>query len=164
MEGEQYYSEAHIRDGAYRDGRYYATTSFRSEIPVPYFLWAEYNLQHPSVDFNKAIRVVSFLANNCVSQNNREQLLQSLIQQSQWIRVDSLSQCLHNADSPSGLVDMSNKTDIMKEYLFHLALENPQQDNYITEKWYGVPWQRGHYRSFGDHPILRIMFHLIQLL
>jgi Glycosyltransferase family 10 (fucosyltransferase) C-term len=135
MEGEQYYSEAHIRNGAYWDDRYYATTSFRCEIPVPYFSWTECNLQHPSVDFNKAIRGVSFLANNCVSQNNREQLVQSLIE---WIRVDSFSQCLHNADLPSGLVDMSNKTDIVKEYLFHLALENQQQDDYITEKVSGA--------------------------
>ena len=135
MEGEQYYSEAHIRNGAYWDDRYYATTSFRCEIPVPYFSWTECNLQHPSVDFNKAIRGVSFLANNCVSQNNREQLVQSLIE---WIRVDSSSQCLHNADLPSGLVDMSNKTDIVKEYLFHLALENQQQDDYITEKVSGA--------------------------
>jgi alpha-1,4-fucosyltransferase len=71
------------------------------------------------------------LANNCVSQNNREQLVQSLME---WIRVYSFSQCLHNADLPPGLVDMSNKTDIMKEYLFHLTLENQQQDDYITEK------------------------------
>jgi hypothetical protein len=90
MEGEQYYSEAHIRNGAYRDGRYYATTSFRLEIPPPYFSWAEYSLQHPTVDYNNAIRGVSFLANNCVSQNNREQLVQPLIQQSHWIRVVSI--------------------------------------------------------------------------
>jgi Glycosyltransferase family 10 (fucosyltransferase) C-term len=36
------------------------------------------------------------------------------------------------------LVDMSNKTDIMKEYLFHLGLENQQQDDYITEKVWGA--------------------------
>jgi hypothetical protein len=33
---------------------------------------------------------------------------------------------------------MSNKTDILKEYLFHLAFENQQQDDYITEKVWGA--------------------------
>ena len=33
---------------------------------------------------------------------------------------------------------MSNKTDIMKEYLFHLAFENQNEDDYITEKLWGA--------------------------
>ncbi|KAG7353054.1 glycosyltransferase family 10 fucosyltransferase [Nitzschia inconspicua] len=135
MEGKQYYSEAHVRAGAYRDNRFYATTSFRSEIPVPYFSWAEYNIQHPPVDFAKAIKGASFLANNCGSQNSREELVQNLTQTA--LRVDSLSDCLHNAEPPLG-VDMANKTDILKEYLFHLAFENQREDDYITEKLWGA--------------------------
>jgi hypothetical protein len=39
-------THARIMAGAYRKSRFYATTSFHSEIPVPYFSWAEYQLQH----------------------------------------------------------------------------------------------------------------------
>lgn len=135
MEGKQYYSEAHVRAAAYRDRRFYATTSFRSEIPVPYFSWAEYRIQHPAVDFSKAIKGASFLANNCGSQNRREELVSNLTKSA--LRVDSLSACLHNAEPPPG-VDMSNKTDILKEYLFHLAFENQREEDYITEKLWGA--------------------------
>jgi hypothetical protein len=135
MEGEQYYSQAHIRVGGYRDYQFYATTSFRSEIPVPYFSWSEYNIQHPAVDFRRAIKGASYLAQNCDSLSNRDDLVEKLIKTTSF-RVDALSSCLHNADPPPG-VDMSNKTDVMKEYLFHLAFENQRSPDYITEKLWG---------------------------
>jgi hypothetical protein len=136
MEGEQYYSEAHVRQAAYRDSRFYATTSFQSEIPVPYFSWAEYKIQNPPVDFQTAIKGASFLANNCASQNGREDVVRNLTQAIAGFRVDSLSDCLHNANPPSG-VDMGNKTDVLRRYLFHLAFENQRADDYITEKLWG---------------------------
>lgn len=135
MEGKQYYSEAQVRAGAYRDSRFYATTSFHSEIPVPYFSWAEYNIQHPAVNFDNAIKGASFLANNCGSHNRREELVENLTKSE--LRVDALSECLHNAEPPPG-VDMSNKTDVLKEYLFHLAFENQREEDYITEKLWGA--------------------------
>jgi len=130
MEGEQYYSEAHVKAAAYRDNIFYATTSFRSEIPVPYFSWNEYNIQHPAVDFHKVIKGASFLARNCDSKNKRENLVSELIETE--LRVDSLSSCLNNAELPG--IDMENKTAIMEQYLFHLAFENQNVDDYITEK------------------------------
>jgi hypothetical protein len=48
MEGEAYYSKnVKIKPSAYQGHKYYATTSFRSEIPLPYYSKAEYpsNLQ-----------------------------------------------------------------------------------------------------------------------
>ena len=136
MEGPAYYSQTRINPQAYylRD-KFYATTSFQSEIPVPYFSWAEYPIQKPQVSFASAIKGASFLANNCNSQSNREQVVETLL--TTHLRVDSLSGCFNNAELPSGITDSSNKTAILERYLFHLALENQQYDDYITEKLWG---------------------------
>ena len=137
MEGPAYYSKTKINPQAYyqRDV-FYATTSFQSEIPVPYFSWAEYSIPTPSVSFEKAIKGASFLANNCNSQSNRERIVEALLKTP--LRVDSLSSCLNNAELPSGVTDRNNKTAILEQYLFHLALENQQYDDYITEKLWGA--------------------------
>jgi hypothetical protein len=139
MEGEAYYSNVKIKPTAYQDHLYYATTSFRSEVPLPYYSEAEYpRLQSaPAVDYNSAIKGASFLANNCDSFSNREELVQAL-QQTTRFRVDSLSKCLHNAKLPPGIVDASNKGLILSKYLFHLSFENQRIDDYITEKLWGA--------------------------
>lgn len=134
MEGEKYYSETHVRPAAYRENRFYATTSFQSEIPVPYYSRAEYDIQKPPVDWSSAIKGASFLANNCDSLSHREKVVNDLI--ASPLRVDSLSTCLHNADPPNG-VDLANKINVMRQYLFHLAFENQRADDYITEKLWG---------------------------
>lgn len=111
------------------------TTSFRSEVPAVYFSlfnnWWGNTLQTPAVNYSKAIKGASFLARNCGAKNNRNDVVTKLIKAG--FRVDSLSSCLHNADPPPG-VELQNKTDVMKEYLFHLAFENGRVDDYITEK------------------------------
>lgn len=135
MEGEQYFSVAKVNSKAYQHDRFYAVTSFRSEIPVPYFSWAEYELQNPHVDFDKAIKGASFLANNCVSMSKRELLVAALM--ASPLRIDSLSGCQNNAQPPEG-VDMSNKTAVLEKYLFHLAFENQRSDDYVTEKLWGT--------------------------
>jgi hypothetical protein len=135
MEGEQYYSQARVHPRAYRHDHYYAVTSFQSEIPVPYFSWAEYHIQHPAVDFNKVIKGASFLATNCDSLSDRESLVAALLKTR--LRVDSLSTCLYNAEPPRG-VDMGNKNAILERYLFHLAFENQRSDDYVTEKLWGT--------------------------
>jgi hypothetical protein len=134
MEGPDYFEETRINPHSYQNDRYYATTSFQSEIPVPYFSWEEYQIQYPAVSFEKAIKGASFLANNCQSMSNREKLVEELFKTK--LRVDSLSSCHHNADPPPG-VDTENKTQVMQSYLFHLAFENQREDDYITEKLWG---------------------------
>ena len=135
MEGEQIYPEARVRPSAYRESEFYATTSFKSEIPLPYFSWKEYKIQHAAVDFQKVIKGASFLAVNCETFTEREKVVKALIETP--LRVDSLSVCLHNAEPPPG-VDMDNKTAVMEQYLFHLAFENQETDDYITEKLWGA--------------------------
>ena len=136
MEGPEYYSQTKVDPFGYINQRYYSVTSFRSEIPAPYYSQAEYNIQYPAVDFHKAIHGASFLANNCQSFSNREYWVESLKNTS--FRVDSLSGCLHNANPPPGLDDLRNKTKVLQQYLFHLAFENQRAEDYITEKLWGT--------------------------
>ena len=136
MEGEKYYGEAKVKATSHRHDHFYATTSFQSDIPLPYFSWSEYDIQHiPPVDFDKAIKGASFLAKNCDSYSKREDLLLALMETS--LRVDSLSSCHQNAEPPRG-VNMENKTAIQERYLFHLAFENQISEDYITEKLWGA--------------------------
>ena len=137
MESSQYYSNLAIDDMAYRNNSYYATTSFRSEIPVPYFSWAEYNISKEAVDYDKVLRGASFIAGNCGSNSHREDLVKELMN---YTRVDSLGSCLHNKDPPEG-VDvggLQGKINLMRSYLFHLAFENSNEPDYVTEKLWGT--------------------------
>jgi hypothetical protein len=94
-----------------------------------------YNIQNPPVNFENAIKGASFLARNCNSASGREGLVRELIRHTfdKKFKIDSLSSCLRNARPPEG-VDLNNKTDVMKEYLFHFSFENQQTTDYITEK------------------------------
>lgn len=139
MEGPKYYSRLAIDHTAYQQNRYYSTTSYESEVPLPYYSWAEYQIQQPALDYEQAIKGAAFLARNCHSNNNREAVVQAL--QKSEFRIDSMSSCLHNAEVPVGL-NRSNKTAIMQHYLFYLAFENQNVDDYITEKLWG-PFQAG---------------------
>lgn len=110
-----------------------ATTSFKSDIPLPYFSFAEYEIQSKEVDFDSAIKGASFAARNCHSNSGREKIIKELMHH---FRVDSLSQCLNNKEWPKD-VKRSDKNAMMRKYLFHLAFENSVEDDYITEKLWG---------------------------
>jgi hypothetical protein len=137
MEGTYYHPNAAVDLRAYQEDHYYATTSFKSDIPLPYYSETEYTIQHPGVDYDKALKGASFIANNCESANHREDVALALMQ-SNVFGVESLSGCLHNSRPPPGVHDMSNKTAVMERYLFHLAFENQNEEDYITEKLWGV--------------------------
>jgi hypothetical protein len=136
MEGEQYYPQMKIDPNAWNENvstcdkayhnsiylyspslfyqKFYATTSFESEVPLPYFSFAEYNIQNPAVPFEDGIKGASFLARNCDSMNNREAVVQKLMKTD--FRIDSLSSCLKNVDNPD--LDLSNKGKVLSKYLF----------------------------------------------
>jgi hypothetical protein len=139
MEGPQYFKSLVIDPKAHAQHKYWSTTSYQSEVPLPYYSWAEYKIQEPVLDYDQAIKAGVFLARNCHSKNKREVVVEAL--QKSGFRVDSLSSCLHNAEIPAGW-DRSNKTGIMRHYLFYLAFENQNVDDYITEKLWG-PFEAG---------------------
>lgn len=131
MEGGKHYpASTRIREGVHDA---LSTTSYESEVPVPYFSWAEYSIQNPQVDFDTAIKGAVFIARNCGSLNNREGLVKKL---QEYIRVDAISSCLNNAPWPDG-VNRRDKRAAMSRYLFYLAFENESTDDYITEKLWG---------------------------
>ena len=137
MEGSYYHPNAAVDLQAYQEDKYYATTSFQSDIPLPYYSESEFTIQHQGVDYDKALKGASFIANNCESANHREDVVLALMQ-SNVFGVESLSACLRNSGPPPGVHDMSNKSAVMERYLFHLAFENQNEDDYITEKLWGV--------------------------
>ena len=130
MEGPQYYRRLRPDN---TPNKFWSTTSMKSAVPMPYFSWAEYNIQNPAVDFDRTIKGASFIAHNCNSKNGREDFVRGMI--SGGFQVDSLSSCLHNAESRVG---KSNKESMMRQYLFHLALENQCEEDYVTEKLWGA--------------------------
>ena len=134
MESSVYYDFLTIRPHQWRNNRFYATTSFKSEVPRPYFSWTEYSIQKPAVDYDASIKGASFIASNCASMNGREGVVTELMK---MIRVDNLGTCLNNgAPLPKGS-DQSNKVSMQNKYLLHFAFENSNSDDYITEKLWG---------------------------
>ena len=136
LESSQYYRNLRVKPDAYLENQYYSTTSLRSEIPVTYFSFSLE--QKPAVRYEDAIRGASFIAQNCDSRNNREAVVKELMN---YTRVDSLSSCLHNAEPPNGLSlegGQEGKKKLMRAYLFHLAFENSNEDDYVTEKLWGT--------------------------
>lgn len=130
MEGPKHYPRSKDR-GPY-DGL--STVSMKSDIPLPYFSWAEYNIMSRPVNYDEAIRGSVFIAKNCRSLNNREGLVREL---QKYTRVDSVSSCLNNAPWPDH-IHRSQKHLVMKQYLFYFAFENECSEDYMTEKLWGA--------------------------
>ena len=73
MEGPQYYSSLRYNPTAHKHNQFFSTTSFESEIPLPYFSFEEYGdrIKGPAVNYTEAIKGAVFLARNCNSRNGR---------------------------------------------------------------------------------------------
>jgi hypothetical protein len=77
--------------------------------------------------------VAAFLSAHCES-NGRKEYVEELMKH---IDVHSYGGCLHNMDRPA---DRSSgnwedaKLDVLKEYVFVIAMENTNEDDYVTEK------------------------------
>lgn len=85
MEGDAYYTNLELNPDLHKRKHYLATTSFKSDIPLPYYSEAEYNIQldekYPPVQFDdpNIIKGASFIARNCGSKNGRERIVQEMI-------------------------------------------------------------------------------------
>ena len=76
MEGAKIYDRPEMDRYAWRRHKFYSTTSFQSEIPLPYSSSEEYNIWDAvPVDYDTAIFGVVFVARNCVRSNDRERLV-----------------------------------------------------------------------------------------
>ena len=131
MEGPAYYPALNMNDND--ENHFWSTTDMRSVVPVPYYSAAEYDIQGSPVAWSEVIKGASFLARNCYSLNDREKFVKELMKH---MRVDAMSWCLHNSNFPRG-VSGGNKGAVMREYAFHLAFENQNVNDYITEKLWG---------------------------
>lgn len=143
MEGPLYYSHLEVDPKAWKKNKFYSTTSFQSEIPLPYYSDAEYKIWTAvPVDFDRAIHGGVFMANNCESRNNREKVIQDLQRlANDRLRIESVSSCVHNAEIPPGSF-RTDKKSVMNKYLFYFAFENQCYSDYITEKLWG-PMEAG---------------------
>ena len=176
MEGPHNYRELEIRAMEWKNDHFYSTSSYQSDIPLPYYNDVEYKIWDAEpVDFDQAIRGGVFLARNCHSRNHREKLIKDLsrlaspsqnsTQNSAAIqvgnatsndipfKVESVSKCEHNANLPPGATPR-NKVSIMNKYLFYFAFENQCVPDYITEKLWG-PLEAGTVPVYFGAPNVR---------
>eukprot|EP01134_Creolimax_fragrantissima_P002227 CFRG2227T1 len=106
------------------------TYRWTSDILKPYYETRFYNIQTPATDFKTAIHGATFIARNC--QNDRVKMMQGL---QKHIRVDSLSTCMKNTVWDPNIRE-TDKMGMQRRYLFHLAWENGELTDYVTEKVY----------------------------
>jgi Glycosyltransferase family 10 (fucosyltransferase) C-term len=125
MESAQNYESLAVDPEGHRNNLFFATTSFRSEIPLPYFSWAEYQIQTPPVQYDQVIAGASFLASHCESKSGREAVVEEL---TRMLRIDSLGECMKNAEPPPG-ASLDDTLSIKQKYLFHLSFENSIEED-----------------------------------
>lgn len=107
-----------------------------SDVPNPYFTFARGKqnlLEDPHSGWKEREKAVVFIARNCKSTDHREELLKAL---QKYVRVDSVSNCLHNKDWPTDIVPRTDKRGLLRHYMALLAAENSVEDDYVTEKVY----------------------------
>ncbi|CAL4235795.1 unnamed protein product, partial [Meganyctiphanes norvegica] len=80
---------------------------------------------------------IMYIQSDCDTPAQRDTFVEEL---QKYIQIDSYGTCLHNRDLPSHLLDSAeshNHADLRSltaRYMFTLAVENAQCDDYITEK------------------------------
>ena len=172
MEGEHYYPIELYPPDKYRHRKNYQNFTYdientyrwnSSPILKPYFEFLHYNVQkgtdlqhsYPSIPFHDDTTVidgVSFVAHNCHSKNQREQLIEEM--REFGLQVDGLSRCLNNVNQTQLRETIRNSTllpynltkphdyrfhekiTMMRMYKFHAAFENGNIVDYVTEKVY----------------------------
>lgn len=107
-------------------------------------------------------------ATTTTTNNNNATALTPALSTTTLFRIDSLSNCQHYAPYgfPNGTTNASSKIEIMRRYLFHLAFENQNTDDYITEKlWHTfqsgtIPIYLGasNIRDHLPHPTRSVIF------
>ncbi|KAJ3677014.1 hypothetical protein LUZ60_002738 [Juncus effusus] len=127
MESSHYYSENDINVAHRKGFGVVMTTSLRSDVPVGYFSWAEYDIMAPVSPKTEKAVAAAFIS-NCGARNFRLEALETL--ERLGVEIDSYGSCHNNKN---GRVD---KVQTLKRYKFSLAFENSNEEDYVTEKFF----------------------------
>ena len=111
------------------------TYRMSSHVPNPYFTFARGKqnlLEEIDSTWESREKAVLFVARNCETKSRREQLVKML---QKHVRIDSVSDCLHNKDWPAD-IPQEDKRALLRRYVALLAAENSIEADYVTEKVY----------------------------
>jgi hypothetical protein len=113
--------------GFMKNFRYKMTYRLNSDVPLVYI---PYDIRkHNDIPrFEDRKEAAPFLNRNCAA-SDRTNLIKNLMK---YVKIDSVGQCLHNADIP-----FASKKDLFKGYRVCVAIENSNTLDYVSEKlWY----------------------------
>nr|CAG4708570.1 unnamed protein product [Naegleria fowleri] len=112
------------------------STKLNTDVPVPYYSWAEYDFMKPPIPKTASAMMAVFIS-NC-GPEKRLTILEELIQYG--VTVHSYGKCMNNAKIPSQFVGgyLDQKTALTATYKFTFSAENSETDDYVTEKLFGT--------------------------
>ena len=112
------------------------TTRLKTDVPVPYYSWAEYDYMYQPAKKTATAMLAVFIS-NCGA-TKRLQLLSDLMKYG--VTVHSYGKCMNNAQIPSqyGGSYLDQKTALTATYKFTFAAENSETEDYVTEKLFGT--------------------------
>ena len=102
-----------------------------SDVPLPYlssYINTPINIFIKQLPFLEKLPNLIFLNSNCNTDNNREDIVSSIIKDGR-ITVHSYGNCLKNKYDT-----FTNKIQLFRKYRFCIAIENSNTKDYITEK------------------------------
>uniref|UniRef100_A0A7N0T3B6 Fucosyltransferase n=1 Tax=Kalanchoe fedtschenkoi TaxID=63787 RepID=A0A7N0T3B6_KALFE len=127
MESAVYYAENNLEEARRRGYDVVMTTSLSSDVPVGYFSWSEYDIMAPVLPKTEKSLAAAFIS-NCAGNNFRLAALEALEKAN--VSIDSYGSCHRNRDGDV------NKVEALKRYIFSLAFENSNEEDYVTEKFF----------------------------
>ena len=117
-----------------RKGKYLATRSFQSDVPLSYFSWSKYGIPTPPVDYAFAEKSVSFFKSDLCKGVIRADLWAKAIPKD--VPLASYGSCVHNTDLPKDM-SLDNHEDreiLMKKHLFHLVIDKSLEKDFVEEE------------------------------
>jgi hypothetical protein len=112
----------------------YGSTRLESDVPLPYFSWADFGLMKPITDREPRPELAAAFISNCGSKL-RNQVLAGLLAHSQG-RIRSYGKCQHTHDEPKTSDRVQSKLSHLSKYKFSLAFENSRTKDYVSEKFW----------------------------
>lgn len=133
---DPYYVAAARRERTdYRRDIYYSTTSLQSDLPLSFFNFDSYDLQHTrAVDWETTTtkNVATYLQNSDCSAGRRHKWLAAV---QAVLGVECFGKCSHNTELPSTVASLDTLADrlaLMKRNRIVLAFEGGTEKDHIT--------------------------------